>query len=258
MSAPFYAEVVGVTRLSPHFVRITFGGAAMPDFVPVGHDQWFRLFLPHPGEDKPNLPDFTDDTGLRTWYNSTPESQRPIIRNYTVRRFHPETSTMDVDFVVHGDTGPATSWAQRVEIGDIVGLYDEGTMFTVRPDTAWLLFVGDETGLPAIAAVTETLSGSVPFRSFLEIPLAADRQELPGDGIAHWRYRETPGDQPELLDLLRDTDFPPGRVQALLVGESSLVCGARRHLVRDRGVDKDRIKFCGYWRHPATPDEDVD
>ena len=30
-------------------------------------------------------------------------------------------------------------------------------------------------------------------------------------------------------------------------GEQALATGARRHLVRDRGIDKRRITFTGYW-----------
>ncbi|MEV4179641.1 siderophore-interacting protein [Nonomuraea sp. NPDC049709] len=38
-------------RLSPHFARVTLGGGDAKRFVPMGYDQWFRLFLPVSTED---------------------------------------------------------------------------------------------------------------------------------------------------------------------------------------------------------------
>jgi len=36
------------------------------------------------------------------------------------------------------------------------------------------------------------------------------------------------------------------------VGEQALPTEARRHLVTDRGVSKDLVSFCGYWRVGAA------
>lgn len=260
MSTPFYTEVTAVNRLSPHFVRVSFGGAAMMGFAHAGYDHWFRLFLPRPGEDKPSLPQFDDDAGLRTWYNSTPESERPIIRNYTVRRFCRDTQRLDVDFVVHGDTGPASIWAQGVAVGDIVGIYDQGAMFQPLPDTQRYLLIGDETGLPAIAGTLESLADGPVSHTFLEIPLAGDRQEVrssPGSTV-QWHFREEApaAGESSLVELVRAAELPVGdRIQALVVGESSMVRAVRRHLVDDRGIGKDRITFCGYWRKDLATSE---
>jgi NADPH-dependent ferric siderophore reductase len=37
-------------------------------------------------------------------------------------------------------------------------------------------------------------------------------------------------------------------VYAWLAGESSVITGLRRHLVRDLGVDRCAVAFMGYWR----------
>lgn len=261
MSSPFHAEVVAVNRISPHFTRVSLGGAAMTDFAPVGYDQWFRLFLPRDGEDKPGLPDFTDDNGLRTWYNATPENQRPIIRNYTVRHFDPEARILDVDFVIHGDTGPASAWAQQVRIGDVVGIYDQGAMFTPHPDSRWFCFVGDETALPAIAASLDTLGRDLPdlpCHTFVELPSAADRQplRLAAGSTLRWRFRREHEDAPTLPELVAAAMLPDDPGQVLIAGESSMVRAVRRHFVNDRGFAKNRIEFCGYWRSdPADTDD---
>ena len=37
---------------------------------------------------------------------------RPVARDYTPRRFNPQTRELTIEFVIHG-TGPATEWAAR-------------------------------------------------------------------------------------------------------------------------------------------------
>ena len=44
--------------------------------------------------------------------------------------------------------------------------------------------------------------------------------------------------------------MPP--FHAYIVGEQALPTGARRHLVAERGLDKDHVSFCGYWRVGAA------
>ena len=48
------------------------------------------------------------------------------------------------------------------------------------------------------------------------------------------------------------TDLPAEPYHAYIVGEQALPTDARRHLVADRGVAKEHISFCGYWRVGAA------
>jgi NADPH-dependent ferric siderophore reductase len=50
-----------------------------------------------------------------------------------------------------------------------------------------------------------------------------------------------------LREAIARTELPAGRPYAWLAGESSAVTGLRRHLVRERGVDKKDVYFSGYW-----------
>ena len=54
---------------------------------------------------------------------------------------------------------------------------------------------------------------------------------------------------------LRAAELPEGQVYAWVAGESGMVKEVRRHLVRERGVDKRRVEFCGYWLHKAHDDK---
>ena len=113
------ARVLRTAPVAPHTTRITFGGPGLAGFRGVGFDQVVRLFFPQPGQREPVIPDSGD-----WWetYQAIPEDRRPALRNYTVRRFDPAALELDVDFVLHGDDGPASAWALRAAPGDVIGV----------------------------------------------------------------------------------------------------------------------------------------
>jgi NADPH-dependent ferric siderophore reductase len=85
-----------------------------------------------------------------------------------------------------------------------------------------------------------------------EIALAA------GTGVdVTWLHRGgvPAGRSDVVLSALRGADLPDGEVFAWVAGESGMVKAVRRHLVRDRGVDRRRVEFCGYWLHKAHDNE---
>ncbi|WP_229076562.1 siderophore-interacting protein [Actinoplanes sp. DH11] len=247
-------EVTGTERVSPNVVRVTFGGEGLEKFTPLGFDQWFRLFLARPGQDSLKLP--TRTSGL--WYAqylATAKQKRPFVRNYTVRAHRP--GALDVDFVVHvdddGHSGPASMFALNARPGEQVGLLDQGCGYNPRGDHDWTLLVADETGLPAVAGICESLPDDARGVAIVELPASADKQDFrvpPGVQLT-WVPRDGAGSRPGQLALstLLAADLPAGSVYAYLVGESALVTGGRRHLVGERQVPKQNIDFIGYWRH---------
>lgn len=253
-------SVVGRERVSPNVVRVTLGGDELDLFTPLGFDQWFRLFLPREDQDALRLP--TRASGL--WYVqylATPKARRPWVRNYTVRAVRPDLRELDVDFVVHGDAGPASSFALSAEPGDRVGLLDQGIGYHPRVPHDWTLLVAEETGLPAVAGICESLPDDARGLAVVEVPEAADAQEFRVPAGVELRWLARDGARPAggggldlqpghlALDAVRSADLPAGPVYAYAVGESALATGVRRHLVNDRGVPKAHVDFVGYWRH---------
>ena len=49
-----------------------------------------------------------------------------VKRSYTVRAFRAATRELDIDFVLHGDFGPASTWATSAGIGDILAIAGPG------------------------------------------------------------------------------------------------------------------------------------
>ncbi|PYC75080.1 NADPH-dependent ferric siderophore reductase [Micromonospora arborensis] len=175
----FTVTVGAVRRLSPSFTRVTFTGADLDRFADNGYDQRIKLALPLPDQREVRLPEGED--WYTTW-RALPEHLRNPIRTYTVRAVRPHLAEVDVDLVLHGDSGPATRWARRVRAGDELALVgpdagydgDHGGVEFRPPTGATLLLAGDETAVPAISAICERLPLAARGTVVLEVPDADD------------------------------------------------------------------------------------
>ena len=167
-----------------------------------------------------------------------------------MRAHRPASAEIDVDFVLHGDTGPASAWASRVTPGDRVAFLGPHGLYDVPDGTDWQLLVGDETALPAIGAIIEQLPAGTRVSAYIEVSEREERQtfETRGAVEVHWLLRESRPLGEALLDAVRTATFPGGAPYAWVSGEAGVVKLVRRHLVREREVDKRRICFAGYWR----------
>jgi iron complex transport system ATP-binding protein len=207
------AEVLHVEDLSPAFRRVTLGGEGMKDFGIAHHplDQRFKLIIPPGGGDPVfDLVDFLErhQSDDLSWYQAwlqVDEGVRGAMRTYTIRDWRDAERELVVDMVLHTDEngagGPAGSWAQQVRTGGrlhLIGPRRGGEQarsgIEFAPGAARdLLLVGDETAVPAIASILESLRGQdVRGRALLEVPTARDRLDLQGpDGIEIvWLPRE--------------------------------------------------------------------
>jgi NADPH-dependent ferric siderophore reductase len=260
-----HLTVLRTERLSPHWMRVTLGGGEIGQFRPMGYDQWFRIFLPLGGDEGlERLPAKANKLFGYLKYLRIPDGVRPVMRNYTVRAFRPATPTsgaeLDVDFVLHGSVadgtaGPASRWAETCEPGESVVIIDEGLAFNPDRGVERVVLVADETGLPAIAGVCASLPADATGLAIVEVPSADDALDFehPAGITARWIVRDHDAKPGTLaLAALRDAALPDAPFHAYLVGEQALPTDGRRHLVGERGVPKDLVSFCGYWRVGAA------
>ncbi|OII24427.1 siderophore-interacting protein [Curtobacterium sp. MCBA15_013] len=179
----FSVRVAAVTSLTPHFVRVTLTGDALAEFSSVGLDQRIKIVLPIPGHGFTDLPDGEDWYGA---WRALPDAVRNPLRTYTVRSFRPDARELDIDFVAHGDTGPASRWVSECRVGDelrIVGPAVPSSPAELPTGAAEfdpgaanrILLAGDETAAPAICAILEALDVATVGHVFIEVPTDADR-----------------------------------------------------------------------------------
>jgi NADPH-dependent ferric siderophore reductase len=234
---PIFVTVTAVRRLSERMARITLAGDGVADFDYAGPDHLTRVFFPVSEDFRlPVTPDWWPEL------QAMPIERRPVLRNYTVRRIDHARGEFDIDFVLHGDSGPASAWACAAKPGDRIGVLSDGAEY--RPgDADWQLLIGDESAVPAIASMVEKLR--TPARVVLEVGDELDVLELAGP--VTWAYRS--GERgARVLEVLRGMVFPGGVPYVWVAGESKLATSVRRYLVNERAVSKERIYFCGYWR----------
>lgn len=173
--------------LSPSLDRMVFTGADVARMKTGGPDQRIKVFFPLPGQRAPQVPSGED------WYpcyRALPDDQRPPMRTYTIRQLRAELGEVDVDFVIHGETGPASRWAVHARPGDRVVLLapdadcagsSEGWEWKPPAGVGQVLLVADETALPAVAGILEELAAMVdPPRTLalLEVAQAGDAVHL--------------------------------------------------------------------------------
>lgn len=247
-----YAEVQEIRQLSPHLVRIVLAGGTLDEFqASTATDSYVNArFIP---EGSPVTVPF-DSSELE----SVPAEQRPRPRRFTIRRWDPIRQQMSIDFVAHGDTGYAGSWAQRAAPGDRLQFDGPGGSYRPSPDVDWHLLVGDESAFGAIGATVESLPAGARAEVFALVEQPGCEIEFPSQAEVNitWLYRHDSGAPDTVLaDVVRAAAFPDGTFDVFVHGEAAEVRAVRRDLITQRNVDPDRASISAYWRRRHT-DED--
>src|SRR5207249_2930994 len=149
---------------------------------------------------------------------------------YTVRSYDAERHRIAVDFVLHGpatapqddaSTGPATRWAAGARVGDTLARYGPDALYA-KPlplgEADALLLAGDETALPAIGSLVESLPPGARALAYIEVADAGEEQSwvTRADFAVHWVHRNGPatGHGEGLLSAVRGAVLPAGRIFA--------------------------------------------
>lgn len=117
----FISAELSVSRkeyITPDYIRVFLTGDDVPLFknATVGVNN--KILIPPKGVDKVHFPQF-DKNKPQTLL---PDGLRPAMRTYTHRGIHLERNEIWIDFVAHGDEGPASAWAIGAEPGDVLGV----------------------------------------------------------------------------------------------------------------------------------------
>ena len=241
-------DVLGVTRVTPHLVRITLGGDELEGFTSLGFDDHVKLFFP-------------DATGTLPRPVMGPDGMnfpggRPAMRDYTPRRFDAAARTLEIEFAVH-EAGPATDWAVRARAGDKLGVGGPRGSFVIPMNFDGYVLIGDDTALPAIARRLRELPAGAKVTVLAEVDSAADELtfETKADLTLQWVHRN--GNDNPLPAALRATRLPPGDIHAWVACESSVARELRAILVGDKQLNKAWVKAAGYWRRGAVATHDT-
>ena len=174
---------------------------------------------------------------------------RPVRRRYTIRALDRGRQRLTLDIVRHSD-GPGERWVRAATPGVTVeGIGPRGKI-SPAPHTDWHLFIGDDSSLAAIFAMTESLPPDATATVILEVAEPADAQELRPHAPVQltWLYRRgrPAGQSDALVSAASAVTIPAVRPHVYLLGEARVVL-ALRQVLQDRGLEPERISPKAYW-----------
>ncbi|MHB0775629.1 siderophore-interacting protein [Halomonas sp. WWR20] len=245
--APRILEVLRTENLTPNMKRVVLGGGDLSDFPEHHESANFKLLIPRPGQTSIPLPPHGD----------RPMDERPIVRTYTLRHFDKQRGEVVVDFMMHADHGPASTWAAEATPGDRIGFAGPGTPKFVDFDADWFLFAGDMSALPAIGANIERLPADARGYAVLDVLDEADQQALPfpKNMTVTWRVNPAP-ERANIgwVDAVMAQPWLAGSPAVWVAGETGAVKAVRRYLIEERSVERHRLYASGYWQIGLTED----
>lgn len=245
--------VTAVERLTPGMVRVTFAGPELEGFTSTGPSDHVKIFFP--GADGVlHAPRLEDGRPVRD------EGVEYVSRDYTPR--WADADGLQIDFVLHGDDGPASAWAARAAVGQELAIAGPRGSRSAPTGADWWFLMADVTALPAMSRWIEAAPEGVPVRAIVFADEAEADYPLPQASV-EWVIG---GMTPEQY-LREEEHLPPGTGFVWAAGEAGSLIPVRRYLRRDLALPADQVKVEGYWRSgvadadhhapldPAEPEE---
>jgi NADPH-dependent ferric siderophore reductase len=247
-------EVRRAEALGPRLLRLTFTGDELDGLVIDQPAASVRLLLPSPGTTELVLPQWAGNEFL------LPDGRRPILRTFTPRRLDASAVELDLDVVLHGG-GAASTWAVAARPGAPAAISGPGRGYELDPGAPALLLAGDETAMPAIGQLLESLPAALPVQVHLEVArpdgrLAILDQQASTRAATTLAWYDLPEGAPPgdaLVAAVKAADIAAGeRVWA--AGEAAAVQRIRRHLFDEREMARAHTTVRGYWKHGRAGD----
>jgi NADPH-dependent ferric siderophore reductase len=243
--------VLRVEPLGPRMTRVTVGGPELAGFIVDEPAASVRLLLPSSGGAELVMPTWNGNEFLLA------DGRRPAIRTFTPRRVDAANLELDLEIVVHGG-GVASEWAATAEPGHRAALSGPGRGYTVNRDAPAFLLGGDETAIPAISQLLESLPAEASVHVYIEVARPDARLALPAHPHASVAWCDLPDGSPPgdaLVAAVRGADVVPD-ARVWVAGEAAAVQRIRRYLFEECGMPRAQTSVRGYWKRGRTGDAD--
>ncbi|PFG58680.1 NADPH-dependent ferric siderophore reductase [Vibrio sp. ES.051] len=232
--------VIDTVTITPNMQRITLQGDALSQFPHDCEGSYIKLL-------------FNDMGG--TDLSTLSKDDRPLMRTYTIRRFHPETNTIDVDFVRHTtqdlQCGFAARWAMAAQKGDTINIVGPGNIARLNTDAEWFFMAADMTALPALSAKIRTLPEHAKGYAVISVLSPADIQPLhaPAGIDLIWL---TEGQA--LEEAVREQPWLDGDAAVWCACEFDSMRALRQYFRNEKEVERENIYISSYWKQGVSED----
>lgn len=240
--------------VTPHYIRIYLTGDGVSEIADTTIGVNNKILIPPVGLDKVYFPEFDYDKGQ---WKPMDDSIRPIVRTYTHRGIDLRRNEIWVDFVAHGDEGPASAWAIGSKPGDVLGVLMKAGKTELFPQANNYLLVGDATALPVLGAILESLPASAKGTCIIEVHGPEDVQKLytQADIDFIWLHNDAPQEGSLLVDLVKIRSLPQSERFAYVAAEFSTVREIRNYLRKDLGWKREELYAYSYWKIGISEDK---
>lgn len=232
--------------LAGYIRRVVVEGPELDGFVSQGPGDHVRVFFPDPKTGKIVLPVRMGGGIVQRAGGS------PIFRDYTPLRYTSASgdtlASLELEFVLHENPGPATAWAQKAQPGDPIIIAGPRGSKLAPEGPAKALLIADESALPALSRWLELLPDNTSITS---VVVAREESVKPYLSAEQSKRANTTwlieGEAAlDLVAAINGLDLTDTYIWA--AGEASSLIPLRRHLKYTLELDRSQYEVDGYWK----------
>ena len=240
--------------ITPHYIRIYLTGESVPSFSNTTIGVNNKILIPPAGIGTVYFPEF--DYNKKQW-KPQPDEIRPIVRTYTHRGINLQKKEIYIDFVAHGDEGPASSWAIHAQKGDLLGVLMKDGKSELYGKAANYLLVGDATAIPVLGAILEDLPETAKGICIIEVHSKEDEQQLStkADIKFIWLYNSSPQLGSNIAAVVKQQLLPEHSRSGYVAAEFSSVKEIRHYLRKEKGWKQEELYAYSYWKSGVAEDK---
>lgn len=238
--------------ITPHYIRVYLTGDHLAAVANTTIGVNNKILLPPKGCDEIHFPEY--DYQEMKW-KEMPAEIKPTIRTYTHRGINLQSNEIWIDFVAHGDEGPASAWAISCKTGDLLGVLMKDGKSALYPQRTHYLLIGDATAIPVLSAILEDLPPSARGTCIIEVGSSADKQLLSTQAQIEFIWLTHDSTKDTLVQAVKQQALAESDRFAFVAAEFNTVKALRHYFRKEQAWSQDELYAYSYWKRGSAEDK---